>query len=214
MVVTPAATIPFRWFRTWRTIWPLRLIFSISSGDLRMIRSSPKLIINSCCAALLPAAVLAMTFDDGKNLYRNLGHWPIRIDCYQTPLRAIVIRHPPGLRLVSRQPARNNFLAVVVADHQLRSVHITQLVRERWLGVNVIEPSTGGTRSPPGKPLQQLSIVHEQLDHNQGTVLRIFKDLIFQESVQPSCLSGRSRKAVQHKPALAIGFPQPRGYDA
>ena len=29
---------------TWRTICPLRLIFSISSGDLRMIRSSPKLI--------------------------------------------------------------------------------------------------------------------------------------------------------------------------
>src|ERR1700682_1289050 len=159
MVVTPAATTPFKCFRTWRSIFPLRLIFSISSGDLRMIRSSPKLIINSNFADFsfvvpLLASILEMIVNHRENLRRNLIHRAIRVDRYQPPLRPVVIHHPPGLRLIGSQSTGNNFFTIVVADHQLGSVHITQLVDERWLRVDVIEPPTGGTRTPPGKPLQ------------------------------------------------------------
>src|SRR3979411_106997 len=162
MVVTPAATTPFKWFRTWRTIFPLRLIFSISSGDLRMIRSSPKLIINSNFAdsnfaysrfaAPLWASIRAMTINHAEDLRRNIFHRPIRIDRYQPPLQAVVIRYWLGLPLIGRQSLGDDFFAIVLADHQLGSVHITQLVDERWLRVNVIEPSTGGTRTSPGNP--------------------------------------------------------------
>src|SRR5208337_3629647 len=161
---TPAATTPFKWFRTWRTILPLRLIFSISSGDLRMIRSSPKLIIDSnfsdsnfvysSFVVPLLASCLAMTVDHAENLRRNIFHRPICIDRHQLSLRPVVIRYPPGLRLIGSQSTRNDFFTIVVADHQLGSVHITQLVDERWLKADVIEPSTGGTRTPPGKPQQ------------------------------------------------------------
>src|ERR1700687_2590070 len=110
MVVTPAATTLFKWFRTWRTIFPLRLIFSISSGDLRMIRSSPKLIINSnfadsnfagfSFAAPLRAPTLAMTINHAEDLRRNIFHRPVRIDRHQPPLRPVVIRYWLGLPLI------------------------------------------------------------------------------------------------------------------
>src|SRR5208282_4521588 len=156
IVVTPAATTVFKWFSTWRTIFPLRLIFSISSGDLRMIRSSPELIINSDpgSGASPLASALAMPINHAENLRRNIFYRPVRIDRDQTPLHPVVIRHRLGLPLIGSQSLGNHFFAIVVPDHQLGFVHITQLVDERWLKVDVIEPSTGGTRTPPGKPQQ------------------------------------------------------------
>src|ERR1035437_2726318 len=100
----------------------------------------------------LLASILAMTVNHAENLRRDLFHRPIRIDRYQPPLHPVVIRYPPGLRIICSQSLRDNFFAIVVADHQLGSVHITQLVDKSWLKVDVIEPSTGGTRTPPCKP--------------------------------------------------------------
>ena len=93
-----------------------------------------------------------MPVDHAKNLRRNIFYRTIRIDRHQPPLQPVVFRHRPGLSLIGRQSPRNDFFAIVVANHQLGSVQITQLIDERWLQVNVIEPSTGGTRTPPGKP--------------------------------------------------------------
>jgi hypothetical protein len=95
-----------------------------------------------------------MPVNHAENLRRNVFHGAIRIDCHQPPLHPVVIRYRPGPTLISRQSPGNDFLAIVVADYQLGSVTITQLVDERRLRVNVIEPSTGGTRAPSGKPLQ------------------------------------------------------------
>src|SRR5258708_13868954 len=136
MVVTPAATTPFKWFRTWRTIFPLRLIFSISSGDLRMIRSSPKLIINSnfadsnfadsnlvdfSFAVPLQTSIRAMTINHAEDLRRNIFHRPIRIDRYQPPLQPVLIRYWLGLPLIGSHSLGNDFPPIVLPAHQLRS---------------------------------------------------------------------------------------------
>jgi hypothetical protein len=127
-----------------------------------MIRSSPKLIINSDFAdsnfadfsfvVPLLASIRAMTINHAEDLRRNIFHRTIRIDRYQPPLQPVVIRYWLGLPLIGSQPLGDDFFAIVLADHQLGSVHITQLIDKRWLRVNVIEPSTGGTRTPPGNP--------------------------------------------------------------
>src|ERR1700678_3380400 len=116
MVVTPAATTVFRWFRTWRTILPLRLIFSISSGDLRMIRSSPKLIINSNFAVSLLTSSRAMLVNQAEDLGRDLFHGPIRIDRYQPPLRPVIIGDRRGQLLIGSQATGDDFFAIVFAD--------------------------------------------------------------------------------------------------
>jgi hypothetical protein len=93
-----------------------------------------------------------MPVNHAKNLRRNLVHRPIRIDRYQPPLPTVVIRYRLGLALIGSQSLRNNVFAIVAAEQQLASVYIAQLVDERGLKVNVIEPSTGRTRTPPGEP--------------------------------------------------------------
>src|ERR1700722_1630746 len=140
-------------------MFPLRLIFSISLGDLRMIRSSPKLIIS----LNLPAPVLLapgdrlrtepLRFNYGKNLHRNFGHGAVGVDRYQSPLRSVVIRHSLRLRVIRRQPFGNNFGTVIVADFQLGPLDVAQLGGQRWLSVDVIDPSTGRTLTPASKPL-------------------------------------------------------------
>ena len=95
-----------------------------------------------------------MPVNHTKNLRRNVLYGAIRIDCYQPALQPVVIRYGLGLPLVGSQSLGNDFFAIVFAHYQPGSLHITQLVDQRWLGVNVIEPSTGGTRTPPGYPQQ------------------------------------------------------------
>src|SRR5277367_303430 len=149
MVVTPAATTSFRWFKTWRTMFPLRFIFSISSGDLRIIRSSPKLIIKAPLSL-----IAAISVDHAENLRGYCFHRPIRVDGDQATLRLVIVRHRPGLPLVNRQAFGNHFFAIVFAGQQLNPFDITQLVDSRRLSVNVIGPTTGRTRTPPGNPQQ------------------------------------------------------------
>ena len=88
---------------------------------------------------VLLTPVLLMPVDDAENLRCNVFHRPIRIDRHQSPLHPVIIRYRLGLMLIGRQALRDNFSAIVVANHQLGSVQIAQLIDERWLQVNVIE---------------------------------------------------------------------------
>jgi len=74
-----------------------------------------------------------MTVNHAKNLLRHRFPGPIRIDRDQPPLHPVVIRYRLGLRFISRQTPGNDFFTIIVAEHQLGSVHITQLIYERWL---------------------------------------------------------------------------------
>ena len=91
IVVAPGVTIALTWLSTWRTICPLRRIFSISGGDLRTILSSPKPILTDSSRPIAvlasPSASLsrarlrtiAMLVDDAENLRRNLRNRLVRI---------------------------------------------------------------------------------------------------------------------------------------
>src|SRR5208283_742682 len=126
-------------------MWPLCRIFSISVGDLRMILSSPKLIIVSAGSLRRQPALAAVAIDHAENLRRNLDHGLVGIHGHQPLLLPVVIRDRPGLLLIGSQPLRNDFGTIVIPGNERSAIHVTQLIHTRWLEVDVIEPSTGGT---------------------------------------------------------------------
>src|SRR4029077_20742150 len=110
-----------------------------------------------------------------------------------------------------RQTGLNHFQPVVIAGHQLRPVDVAKLIDAGRLEVDVVDPPTGGTRTASSNPEQQLIIVHVQSDHNwPGTSrARVVKELVVEQRIQPSGLSGGSRNPVQNVPAPAIRLLQP-----
>src|SRR5882762_3294680 len=134
MVVAPGTTRLRTWSSTSRTTRPLRRIFSISAGDLQII------------------AILDVVIDDAKNLRGHLVGRQIPIHRLQASLRLVVIRHRPRLEIELVQTLPDHFLAVILADDELASVAITKLVDLGWLKVDVVDPSTGGTRTTSGEP--------------------------------------------------------------
>src|SRR4029077_14254349 len=169
-------------------MWPLCRIFSISAGDLQTI------------------AILDVIIDNAKNLRGHLVGRQIPIHCLQPPLRPVVFRH--GLRLLFErmQTLSDDGLAVVRTNDQLGPIEVTTLIDLGWLKVDVVDPSTGGTRATSREPEQQLIIVDLQLDHNRQPVaaVRVVKELILQEGIQPACLRRGSRKTIQNKTTMTI----------
>src|ERR1700747_2774564 len=179
MVVAPGTTRLRTRSSPSRTPWPLRRIFSISAGDLQTI------------------AILDVVVDNAKNLFRHLIGRQIAVHRVQTPLGLVILSYWPRLLIEFVQTRPNHFFTIVVADNQLCAVNVTKLIDLGWLKVDVVDPSTGGTRTTSGKPAQQLIIVDLEPDHNRQPIaaVRVVKELIFQVGIQPARLGRGSRKA-------------------
>jgi len=96
-----------------------------------------------------------MILKDPENLLRHVIHGQIAVHRNQPAGALIIIRDWPCLLLVSRQSWLNNFQPIVIAGHQLRPVSfIAYLIRTGRLEVDVIDPSTGGTRTASSDPEQ------------------------------------------------------------
>src|ERR1700750_1343987 len=128
MVVFPGATSCLTASRTWRTMCPLRRIFSISVGDLQTID-----MLNST-----------------KCLPHHFFYRQIAIDSHKPSLRGIIVRQGKGLWLVGFQPFFDNVFPVVGAAIQSCTLDVTNAFNFWRLEVNVVDPSTGGTRTTPG----------------------------------------------------------------
>ena len=128
------------------------------------------------------------------------------------PGALVIVRHRTSLLLICRESGLNYFQPVVIAGHQLRPVtFVADFIHAGRLEVDVIDPSTGGTRTSSSNPEQQLIIVHVQADHNWpgpgGT--RIVKELMFQQRIEPPGLGCSPGKPVQNVTALAVRLHQP-----
>ena len=151
-----------------------------------------------------------MIFQYPEYLRRDLIHRPIAIHRNQSARALVILSHGKSLLLVSRQTRLNYLQPIVIAGHQLRSIQVANFVDECWLKVDVINPSTGGTRTASSNPEQQLIIIHVKADHNwpSPSRARVVKDLIVEQCIQPTCLGCRPGKAVQNISALAVRFFQ------
>src|SRR5512146_3327699 len=132
MVLTPGATSALTVSSTWRTMRPLRRIFSISPGDLQTI------------------AIL----DCSKYVRRDLFHRLITVHGSESPRSLVILDEGTGLPLVFLQTLDDNFLAVVGPNDKFRPLDIADAVNAWRLIVNVVDPPAGGTRTTSGKPLQ------------------------------------------------------------
>ena len=73
--------------------------------------------------------------------------------------------------------------------------------------MDVIDPSTGGTRASSSNPEQQLIIVDLKPYHNRPSPrrARIVKEVMLQQRIQPSGLGRSPRKPIQNVAALQSG---------
>src|SRR5579871_6128974 len=151
-----------------------------------------------------------MIFDNAEDLFRDLIHRQIAVDRDQAASPLVIIRYGTSLLLVSRQTRLNYFQPIIVAGFQLCAIHIAKFVDTGRLEVDVVDPSTGGTRTSSSNPEQQLIIVHVKADHNWpgagGT--RVVKELIVEQGIEPAGLSCSSGKAIEDVAQLAIGLHQ------
>src|SRR5215470_17922269 len=105
MVVMPGFTIALTVSSTWRTTCPLRRIFSSSAPDLQTI-------------AMLNCP---------EGLSRNFLRRSVAINFPQPPLAAVIIDQGKRLTLVGLQALGDDFLGVVLARHQLRTINIASV---------------------------------------------------------------------------------------
>src|SRR5580704_8956221 len=106
---------------------PLCRIRSISAADLQTI-------------AMLCAKVL----NNPEDLGGDFVHRTVTIYCVQSACALVVVRYRGSQSLVSRQTGLNYFKPVIIAGDQLRGINIANFVDMGPLGVNVIDPPTGG----------------------------------------------------------------------
>ena len=111
---------------------PLRRIFSISDTDLQTI------------------AILYCT----ERLRRNLVDGLFTVDLHQLPSVAVIAHQWKRLPLISLQSLGDNFLVVVRPNNKSPAVDIADAFNFGWLKIDVVNPSTGGTRTTPANPLQ------------------------------------------------------------
>src|SRR5215469_5340711 len=141
MVVTPGLTCAFTWSSTWRTMRPLCRIFSISAADLQTIAIFPFLRL--------------MIFQDPVDLTRDIINRQIAVYANQPARALVIVRHRARLLLERRESWLNHFQPVIIAGYQLRPMRfVTNLIETGWLEVDVIDPSTGGTRTSSSNPEQ------------------------------------------------------------
>src|SRR5579863_4840435 len=128
-----------------------------------------------------------MIFQYPKNLVRDVVHGQIAVHRDQPARALVVVRYRTSLLLVCRESWLNHFQPVVIAGHQLgRVTLVAKLIDAGRLEVDVIDPSTGGTRASSSDPEQELIIVHVQADHNRpgpgGT--RVVKELMLEQCIE------------------------------
>jgi hypothetical protein len=111
---------------------------SISADDLHTIAIS----------------ISVMIFQYPVNLLCDLVYWQISIHRDQSARALIVVRYRTSLLLVCRNSGLNYFQPVVIAGHQLRPIHVADFIHAGRLEVDVIDPSTGGTRTASSDPEQ------------------------------------------------------------
>ena len=109
---------------------PLRRIFSISDGDLQTID-----MLNST-----------------KCLPHHFFDRLIAIDSHQPPPGRVIVHQGQRLPLIGFQPFFDNVFPVVGAANQSCAFDVTDAFNFWRLEVNVVDPSTGGTRTTPGNP--------------------------------------------------------------
>jgi hypothetical protein len=124
-----------------------------------------------------------MMFDDLDDLSRDIIHGLITIHRDQSAGLLVIVRYRARLLLESRESWLNYFQPVIIAGYQLRSMRfVADFVETGRLEVDIIDPSTGGTRTSSSNPEQQLIIVDHEPDHNwpcfRGT--RIVKELVLE----------------------------------
>src|SRR6185369_11049911 len=154
----------------------------------------------------------AVAVNHPKNLRRHFLNWKVRIHRDQTSPLLVIIRYRTRLFLVGMDSIGNHFFPVIIASDQLRAIDIADFIEARWLEVDVVNPSTSGTGSPPGDTAQQLIIVDVQAHHNRQArpVLHSFKELMLQVSIQPACLGRGSRKTIQNEAVVTVLVFQPK----
>jgi hypothetical protein len=111
---------------------PLRRIFSISDADLQTI------------------AILYCT----ERLRRDLIDGLLTIDLHELSSVAVIAHQWKRLPLIGLQPFSNNFFVVVRPNDKSPAVDIADAFNFGWLKIDVVNPSTGGTRTTPANPLQ------------------------------------------------------------
>src|ERR1700730_2508753 len=97
-----------------------------------------------------------MIFQNSDNFFRNPVHGLIAIYGNEPSGPLIIIGYRSGHFPVGLQPWANYFQTVVIAGNQLRAVAIANAIDTWRLEVDVIDPPTGGTRTAPRNPEQQL----------------------------------------------------------
>src|SRR5207244_4038542 len=112
----------------------------------------------------------AVALDYLENLLCNLVYWQVSIYGNQPPFARVVFGYRLGLQFVGRQSIPDDFFTVIFAGHQRRTINIASISDTGWLGVDVVDPSTDGTRTASGNPTQQSIIVHVNSDHNGQTL--------------------------------------------
>src|SRR5207248_158376 len=85
----------------------------------------------------------ALLFDCPADLLGDVGDGQIAIDLDQTSLGPVVIGYWLGLKFIGRKPFANHFLAIIVTNHQLETINITDFINAGWLKVDIIDVSSG-----------------------------------------------------------------------
>src|SRR5579864_968465 len=120
---------------------PLCRIFSISLADLQTI-------------AML-SFLRVMIFQDLVDLRSHVINRLITIHRDQSSGTLVIIRHRTRLLLESRESWLNHFQPVIIAGYQLRPMRfVANFIETGRLEVDVIDPSTGGTRTSSSNPEQ------------------------------------------------------------
>ena len=96
-----------------------------------------------------------MIFQNPVNLLGHIVHWKIAVDRDQPARLLVVIRHRPSLLLKRRESWLNDFQPVIIAGYQLGPVRfVANFIQSGRLEMDVINPSTGGTRTSSSNPEQ------------------------------------------------------------
>ena len=96
-----------------------------------------------------------MIFQNPVNLLGHIVHRKIAVDRDQPARVLVVIRYRPGLLLKRRESWLNDFQPVIIAGYQLGPVRfIANFIESGRLEMDVINPSTGGTRASSSNPEQ------------------------------------------------------------